>query len=106
MSIDCDGVGGVGFIPDAVDIQILIGSGLFTQDEWDDDKDECLAKLKLPYRMTGNCYTGDISRCLLVKGKTLKEINDNAPAFCARLTECGILKVPDELEIISELCVS
>lgn len=111
MSVDYDGVGGVGFILDNVDRHILMASGLFTQEDWEHDKDKCLDKLKLKdhggsYSWTGNCYTGDTSYCLLVKGKTLKEVNDNAPAFCARLAEYGILKEPGELKIISELYIS
>jgi hypothetical protein len=112
MGVDYDGVGGVGFKLDAVDVQTLIASGLFTQEAWEEDKDECLDKLELrkhggTRQHIGDCYTGDgVGYAMLVKGKTLKEINDNAPAFCARLSEYGVMKTPDDLEIISELYIS
>lgn len=102
MSVDYDGVGGVGLrVTDAI-VEKLIEHGLFTEADYEKDVSSCLEKIKLPYSVYGNAYSGDIDYALFVKGTKLSEIYENAPKFIARLEELGISMEADDLEVICE----
>ena len=102
MGVDYSSVGGIGveFTEDMK--QAMIDKGLFTEDEWDDSQSECMDEIGIPYNEAGNSYSCETCFYFLVKGKTLKEINNNAGEFVSELKECGINVSVNELQVISE----
>lgn len=105
MGIDYDGVGGIGIEIDE-DVHLkLIENGVFTDDEWDEDRDGCLEELDILYQQAGNAYSGDVTFYLFVEGENLIEINRNAPKFIDKLNAVGINITIDKLKVISETFV-
>jgi len=91
MSIDYNGIGGIGieFTEDmATDIINL--NGLFTEEEWDDDEDECMERIGLDYEQAGSAYSGETRWYLLVDGENLPGVIANADKFIKRLTELSV----------------
>ena len=106
MSVDYDGVGGIGLRLTEVVIGKLVKHGLFTKAEFEDDKYNCLEKIGLPFSAYGNAFSGDTGYVLLVDGSKFSDIYENAPAFIERLAEIGIVMEADDLEVINEIYVS
>ena len=102
MSIDYSSVGGIGICFDEV-YPYVVEKGLFSEDDWEDDHEDCLDKSGLSYAYAGSAYSGDESIYLIVDGDTLGEVFKNAPAFIAKLHEVGMDISSDDLEVISKV---
>lgn len=101
MDVDYSSVGGIGVEFTDEMMEAVIEKGLFTEEEWDDDRHECMETIGLSFSEGGNSYSGDTDFYLLVDGETLGEINDNADKFVATLREKGIDTSVNELQVIS-----
>jgi hypothetical protein len=106
MGIDYNGVGGVGIQLTNDKIKKMIEKGVFTQEEWEYDNDECLtSKLKMLYDVGGNSYCGEKNIYLFVPGPNLKIVNENVKDFIKDLSEVGIDITEEDILIISDYCV-
>lgn len=106
MGVDYDGVGGVGLLLTDERIAGLIESGIFTEDQWGEDRYESLERIGLTYYEAGSAnYGGEVRWYLVVDGDTLADVNNNAPAFVEKAKKVGIITTVDELEIISDLLI-
>jgi len=104
MSIDYNGVGGIGIkVEDYVDC--FIESKLFTQEEWDDDRYDCVEQIGIPFNSAGNHFCDDVYYYLQVEGSNLVEINKNALSFIKKLEKYGIFLKLEDLEVISDICI-
>ena len=107
MSVDYDGVGGIGILLTDEIIEKLMDGNLFTKEEWDNDKYECVERLNVSYQTAGNAYSGDTHFYLLVEGSTLAEINYNADEFINWLVNnLGFNIDYNDLMVISDIYVS
>jgi len=57
------------------------------------------------YSHAGDAYNGKSYVYILVNGKTLKEINENAEAFCKSFRDYGIEIYPDDLQRIADIYI-
>lgn len=103
MGVDYNGVGGIGVKLEDEMIEKLIASGLFSGEEWEEDEQECVEKIRIGYSEAGNCYSGNTWFYLLVEGETLPEINANKLEFIGRLSDIGITIADEDLKVISDL---
>ncbi len=111
MSVDCDGIGGVGIEFTKQMAQKAIDDCIFTEKEYDDDARTCLLKLtksikNSTYSVAGSCYSGVFRYYFMVEGKTLGEITKNSIDFCQDLKQLGVDVTVDQLNIIEDLYVS
>jgi hypothetical protein len=81
MSVDYDGVGGIGISLTEERIQKLIEHNIFTQEEYNDGSYEAIEKLNLIYSCAGDSYCEQTYFYLFVEGGTLKEVMDNYLSF-------------------------
>lgn len=103
MSIDYDGVGGIGIEVTERVLKKLISAKLFTRKQWNEDFNECLKKIGLLFSTAGNFYCGDdLTHYLFVPGNNLQEILDNEEAFKLSLEKFGINVSRKDLLMISE----
>jgi len=106
MGVDHDGVGGIGVEITSEMVAQLIENGKFSEDDWDDDAYSCLDELGIEYQKAGaGDYGGQDRWYWMTPGKTLAEINQNAPDFITRLQSIGINISVDELRVIEDLHV-
>jgi hypothetical protein len=106
VSVDYNGVGGVGIKITEEMIAILIDRKLFTSEEWEGDKHSCLETLGIIYEEAGSgAYGGDQSFYLFVAGETLDSVIVNAPLFIEKLAGVGIAITKEEIVVISDLCM-
>ncbi len=109
MGVDYDGVGGVGIELTSDRITALVKSGVFTQDDWDDDPHECLLALckrigPVVYSEAGDyVYGGSRRMYLFVEGRNLVDLNMNESAFRQRLAVVGINLELSDLMVIEDL---
>lgn len=103
MGIDYGGVGGIGveFTQDMANKAIAIG--IFTREEWEGDKRDCLDRIGVTYCAAGNEYAGEITFYLFVNGITLKDINDNAAKFVEEVSKFQTGLSVDDLEVIEDI---
>lgn len=106
MSVDYDGVGGIGVLVTDNHIQLMIDNGLFSREEFEDDQSNCMDGVGIPYSCAGSFYQEDASYFyFLVSGKNLPEINSNAPKFIESLASIGIIVSDVDLIVISDLMI-
>ena len=107
MGVDYANVSGIGVEVTADMRSKFIATGLFTEEEWDDDPRACLDKLGLVSGTAGSCYDGcPFTYYLFVEGKTLGEIIANSAKFVATLKHWGVDINPNDLEVIEDMMVS
>ncbi len=104
MGVDYDAVGGIGVEVTEV-VWKFIESGLFTQEDWDYDVEECLDKVGIAYENGGNHYSGDTTYYYLVEGSNLTEVKANSVTFLNKLNEYGLELTEADLKVISEICI-
>lgn len=74
MSVDYDGVGGIGIeLTDEV-LLCIIDKGIFTEYQWEDDRHLTLESLGLSFSEAGSYYSGNLKQYLFVDGNNLKEV--------------------------------
>ena len=107
MGVDWDwyGVGGIGVKVTSDMIELLINNGVFTDEEWEADKDECIDLLGILYSKAGNDYSGETYFYLFVDGKNLEEVNKNSKIFIEKLSQFGIILKEKDLIVVEDLCV-
>lgn len=101
MGIDYDAVGGVGISEDRF-VNRFIELGKFTEEEWDDNRESCLDEIGIGYRCSGDSYADEREYHLMVPGKNLQELVENAPVFISKLKELGIDLAFSDLLVIEE----
>jgi len=103
MGVDYNGVGGIGIELTKDRINKIIEKGIFTEEEWDYDYDDCLSdKVKMEYRTGGNAYSGVDRFYLMIPGPNLKIINENVKDFITDLSEIGIDITEEDIVPISD----
>lgn len=103
MGVDCSAVAGFGIELTNEIVEKMITAGIFTADEWDDDKDGCLDASAFSYGEIGSKYSGHIKRYLFVTGDTIKKLSDNEPVFIAELGKIGVAITSDDIEWIESV---
>lgn len=84
----------------------FIAKGLFTEEEWDDDINECMERVGLPFNEAGLAnYGGEGCMYLLIEGDTLDDILANEKSFIEKLNEVGINITRKDLQVISDMLV-
>lgn len=103
MSTDYNGVGGIGveFTEDME--EKAIEQGIFSRDDWEEDRYMCMEKIGVLFSRAGDSYIGDTRFYLFVKGETLKEINDNAGEFVEKVSKFLPDLSVDTLQVIEDL---
>lgn len=105
MGVDYDRIGGIGIeLTNDMMRSLCINSDI-PDEEWEDDPDYCLDRLKLNYERAGSEYSGEIYYYLLVKGDTFIEVNKNIPEFIEKLDLFGIDVKVEDLKVISDLYI-
>jgi hypothetical protein len=103
MSIDYEGVGGIGIKLTDDLIKKLIEKNIFTKDEWKEDAYECLERLNIYYQQAGNVFIGIYDWYLMVDGYNLKEINENVDQFIIDIkNKIGIDLTLSDLKVIED----
>jgi hypothetical protein len=103
MSIDYEGVGGIGIKLTDDLIEKLIEKNIFTKDEWEEDARECLERLNIYYKQAGNVFTEIYYWYLMVDGDNLKEINENVDQFIIDIkNKIGIDLTLSDLKVIED----
>jgi hypothetical protein len=107
MSIDYDGVGGIGIELTEELVQKFIAANIFTEEEWEDDYYECLEKVEETFGIAtdtaGNFYSDrDITHYLFVDGSNLKDILENHVTFLEKMKSVGVDLSLEDLELISD----
>jgi hypothetical protein len=103
MGVDYNGVGGIGIELTKDRINKIIEKGIFTEEEWDYDYDDCLSdKVKMEYGLGGDAYSGINIIYLMVPGPNLKIINENVKDFITDLSEMGIDITEEDIVPISD----
>jgi hypothetical protein len=105
MSVDYDAVGGIGLLVDDDMGDKFLKLGLFSKNDWHDDKESCLSELGFDGRVAGSFYSGDTWWYIFVNGGTLKQINENTENFINKLKTIGINKTEEDLKVICDICV-
>ena len=104
MGVDYDPICGVGVEINFKIIHQLIANDHFTEEEWEDEADDCLSRLGIPYSKAGTTYSGGKTTMYSkVPGKTLQAVWDNAPAFIKKFADLGVELTLDDLIIIEDL---
>ncbi len=100
------GVGGIGIKITKGIVQKFIDNGHFTQEEWNGDFDECLYKIDLEYKRSGNFYCGERGPIyVFVPGNNLKEINENAEQFIENFKKFGVEISIEDLKVVSDYLI-
>jgi len=106
VSIDYNGVGGIGIkVTDEI-LEFFKKNGIFTDEDWDQDgHNECLSKLDILYSVAGSSYSGKFRYYLFVEGKNLEEINKNSKQFIDKLAEYDLIIELKDLIVIEDLYI-
>lgn len=106
MGVDYDGVGGIGIEFTSKMSEKFITKGLFTEEEWDDDINECMERIGIPFNEAGSAnYGGDGTMYLIVDGETLEDVLLNEGAFREKLSKVGINIGREDLQVISDILI-
>ncbi len=106
MGVDYDGVGGIGIEFTNEMVEKFIAGGLFTEEEWSDDSNECMERIGIPFNEAGSAsYGGQGTMYLMVEGETLDDILSNEKAFCKKLSGEGIIIGRNDLKVISDILI-
>ena len=107
MGVDYDGVGGIGIELTEEMIEYAIDHEVFTEEEWDGDRDYCLSKGEgFVYSVAGSAWSGDICHYLFVPAATLGSINEKAPIFVEKVKEYfGVDIAVDDLKVIEDIYI-
>ena len=106
MGVDYSAVGGVGIGEDKF-LKPFIAAGKFTEEEYKEGKSNCMERCGFLFSEAGNFYgDSDERECfLLVPGKNLQELWDNAPAFIESLKPFGIEIALTDLMVLEEAII-
>ena len=106
MGVDYSAVGGVGIGEDRF-LKPFIAAGKFTEEEYAEGKSDCMERCGFLFSEAGNFYgEADERECfLLVPGKNLQELWDNAPAFIDSLKPFGIELSISDLRVLEEAII-
>ena len=106
MGVDYSAVGGVGIGEDKF-LKPFIAAGKFTEEEYEEGKSDCMGKCGFLFSEAGNFYgEADERECfLLVPGKNLAELLENAPSFIESLKPFGIELTFADLMVLEEAII-
>jgi len=106
MGVDYEGIGGVGLKITQKEIDAFIKAGIFTDEEWDQDENECIEKVGMLFSMSGDLFSGtNINFYLLVPGDTLPEVNGNVPKFIQDLADKGVIITENDIVVMSDILI-
>ena len=107
MSVDYDGVGGIGVFLDDEKLDKLFATGAISKEDWEElGPDDCFDRLDLPgWTTVGNAYSGQTEIVFLIDGNNLVEVVGNEAAFREKFAKYGIGIALNDLVVISELYV-
>lgn len=102
MGVDCDSVSGFGIRLTNEIVQKMIASGLFTQEEWNDDPSYCLDKTTFYHETAGSYYTGNVYYYLFALGDTIPELLRGVNKLIIQLDDIGVDIEIDDIKHISD----
>jgi len=106
MGVSYNAIGGIGVLLDENIISALIKDGNFTEEEWGEDNNSCLEELEVEYEEAGSYgYGGEKRFYLLVKGKTLEDVNKNKHVLKIFLEKLKINITDADLIVVCDLHV-
>ena len=105
MSLDYSSIGGIGIKVNYDIEKAIVSSGLFTDEDIEEDLLSCLESVWHKAEQAGNCYNGELRHYFMVEGSNLGSIKKNTVLLIAAMKEIGIDIKEDDLAVISDLLV-
>lgn len=102
MGVDFDGVGGVGILVDGQVVESMVGKGIFTLRQWEEDEIECAEETGMMYSQAGSWYTGVTRIYFFVEGDTLEDVWANKDEFVQHLSKIGVDISLSDIKIIQD----
>lgn len=105
MGIDYKAAYGFGIEFTDCEAEKCIESGIFSQDDWDDDAGWCIDETGAEFEEIGSHYSGNINRYAVFKPKSIADGIEKQEKFINDMSTCGIVISDDDVKFISGVLV-